>query len=90
MPPPKLIVLNRAHCDAVIVTLSLPVLPVSVSIPETVPTEIGVRGLADVTQEMRGEVHARVGALGLHLDGHAGQVETPLFDARDLFEGQPA
>ena len=38
-PLPRLIVLNPASCDAVIVTVSLPLLPVSVSMPETVPSE---------------------------------------------------
>ncbi len=38
VPPPRLIVLKAANCDAVIVTVSLPLLPVSVSTPETVPT----------------------------------------------------
>ena len=37
MPLPRLIVLKPAHCAAVIVTVSLPLLPVSVSMPETVP-----------------------------------------------------
>ena len=39
VPAPRLIVLKPAHCDAVIVTVSLPLLPVSVSMPETVPIE---------------------------------------------------
>ena len=37
VPPPRLIVLKPAHCAAVIVTVSLPPLPVSVSMPDTVP-----------------------------------------------------
>ena len=39
VPPPRLIVLNPANCAAVIVTVSLPLLPVSVSMPATVPSE---------------------------------------------------
>ncbi len=38
VPPPRLIALKVANCAAVIVTVSLPPLPVSVSTPETVPT----------------------------------------------------
>ena len=39
VPLPRLIVLKPANCAAVIVTVSLPLLPVSVSTPETVPSE---------------------------------------------------
>ena len=39
VPPPRLIVLKPASCAAVIVTVSLLLLPVSVSMPETVPVE---------------------------------------------------
>ena len=39
VPLPRLIVLKPANCAAVIVTVSLPLLPVSVSTPVTVPSE---------------------------------------------------
>ena len=54
------------------------------------PPEVGVRGLADVAQEMGREPDPRVRALGLDVDRHPGQIEPPLLDAGDLLEREPA
>ena len=52
--------------------------------------EVGVRGLADVAEQMGREPDPRVRALWLDVDRHPGQIEAPLLDADDLLEREPA
>src|SRR5262249_40094815 len=60
-------------------------------IPATRPTsrEILIRGLPHVAEKVGGKPDTGIGALGFHLDRHAGPIEPPFLDARDLLEREP-
>ncbi len=65
-------------------------LPDHLAAPVAPLLELFVVGLADVTEQVRGEAARRIDALGLDLRDDAGQLELPLLHLRDFRERQAA